>query len=149
MSKSSTSATVRTCTARNRVRRHPPTMRSVTAPRLSASIVGVHQGNKELAMAKTVVGSFESYREAQQVVEALAQIGIARDHISIVARNEDGAAAKSPGTGDGGAAAASGAGKGAAAGGVLGGAAGLVVGLAGLAIPGIGPVIAAGPIAAA
>jgi uncharacterized protein (TIGR02271 family) len=41
------------------------------------------------------------------------------------------------------------AGKGAVAGGALGGAAGLIAGLAGLAIPGIGPIIAAGPIAAA
>ena len=43
----------------------------------------------------------------------------------------------------------SGAATGAAAGGVLGGAAGLVVGLMGLAIPGIGPIVAAGPLAAA
>ena len=97
-------------------------------------------------MAKTVVGSFDSYDEARQVVEALHQIGIPRDDISIVARNEEnGDVATTTGAGT----TASGAGKGAVAGGVLGGAAGLAVGLAGLAIPGIGPVIAAGPIAAA
>jgi uncharacterized protein (TIGR02271 family) len=100
-------------------------------------------------MAKTVVGSFDSYGEAQQVVQALHQIGIAADDISIVARDRDQVGTQMSDARSTGNAAASGAGKGAAAGGVLGGAAGLVAGLAGLAIPGIGPVIAAGPIAAA
>lgn len=44
---------------------------------------------------------------------------------------------------------AAGAGSGAVAGGVIGGAAGLMAGLAGLAIPGVGPLVAAGPIVAA
>lgn len=100
-------------------------------------------------MAKTVVGSFDSYGEAQQVVQALQQIGIPADDVSIVARDQDAAGTHASDARSTGAATASGAGKGAAAGGVLGGAAGLVAGLAGLAIPGIGPVIAAGPIAAA
>ena len=38
-------------------------------------------------MAKTVVGSFDSYSEAQSVVEDLVNIGIARDEISIVAND--------------------------------------------------------------
>lgn len=40
-------------------------------------------------------------------------------------------------------------GTGAVTGGVVGGVAGLVVGIMGLTIPGVGPIIAAGPIAAA
>jgi uncharacterized protein (TIGR02271 family) len=95
-------------------------------------------------MAKTVVGSFDSYSEAQQVVNELVQAGIGRDAISIVARTEGDATKATDGEG-----AASGAGKGALTGGAIGGAAGLALGLAGLAIPGIGPVIAAGPLAAA
>lgn len=108
-------------------------------------------------MAKTIVGSFDSFDEAQQVLRELQQRGYSRDDISVIANNArgqyseaDGAEGKlprdAPGTlSDTGAGSATGA----AAGGVLGGAAGLVVGLMGLAIPGIGPIIAAGPIAAA
>jgi len=97
-------------------------------------------------MAKTVVGSFDNYGEAQSVVEELVDIGVARDEISIVA-NDTAGRYSSDHTGTPGA--ASGAGKGAVVGGAIGGAAGLAAGLAGLAIPGIGPIIAAGPIAAA
>lgn len=104
-------------------------------------------------MAKTIVGSFDSFEEAQEVLRDLQQRGFARDDISVIANNASGqyggegqlprdAAAS---VSDTGASTATGA----AAGGVLGGAAGLVVGLMGLAIPGIGPIIAAGPIAAA
>ena len=97
-------------------------------------------------MAKTVVGSFDNYSEAQDVVEELVNIGVPRDEISIVANDAD--QRHSAGRSDAGET-ASGAGKGAVVGGAIGGAAGLAAGLAGLAIPGIGPIIAAGPIAAA
>ena len=104
-------------------------------------------------MAKTIVGSFDSFEEAQDVLRDLQQRGYSRDDISIIANNAGGqfgsegqlprsAPATLSDTGAGSA-------TGAAAGGVLGGAAGLVVGLMGLAIPGIGPIVAAGPIAAA
>jgi hypothetical protein len=104
-------------------------------------------------VAKTIVGSFDSFSEAQEVFRDLQQCGFSRDDISIVgndARRQYGTEGKLPpdapatlkDTG-------SGAATGAAAGGVLGGAAGLVVGLMGLAIPGIGPIVAAGPLAAA
>ncbi|MGZ9075810.1 MAG: general stress protein, partial [Burkholderiaceae bacterium] len=108
-------------------------------------------------MAKTIVGSFDSFEEAQEVLRDLQQKGFSRDDISVIANNATGKySSQSAGvaqsradTGttvsDTGAATATGA----AAGGVLGGAAGLVVGLMGLAIPGIGPIVAAGPIAAA
>jgi uncharacterized protein (TIGR02271 family) len=98
-------------------------------------------------MAKTVVGSFDNYSEAQSVVEELVTIGVPRSEISIVANDSDGRYSGS-GT-DTASGTASGAGKGAVLGGAIGGAAGLAAGLAGLAIPGIGPIIAAGPIAAA
>ena len=109
-------------------------------------------------MAKTVVGSFDSYDEAERVVEDLTKAGFSRNDISIVA-NEASRLAE-PMTSDAGAipategptttaAATSGAATGAVAGGIVGGAAGLVASVAGLAIPGIGPIIAAGPIVAA
>jgi len=99
-------------------------------------------------MAKTVVGSFDNYSEAQAVVDELVDIGVPRDEISIVANEKGGQYTSSDTTSDAGGT-ASGVGKGAVVGGAIGGAAGLAAGLAGLAIPGIGPIIAAGPIAAA
>lgn len=108
-------------------------------------------------MAKTIVGSFDSFEEAQDVLDDLQQRGFSRDDISVIANNASGQYSSqyggegqlprdAPATlSDTGAGSATGA----AAGGVLGGAAGLVVGLMGLAIPGIGPIVAAGPIAAA
>src|SRR4051794_1828230 len=113
-------------------------------------------------MAKTVVGSFNSYAEAQEVVRELESSGVPRADISIVANDATGEYSRAGGSGDatstnsGDMAAghdtghtASAAGKGALAGGAIGGTAGLIAGFAGLAIPGIGPIIAAGPIAAA
>lgn len=102
---------------------------------------------------KTVVGSFDSYSEAQAVFSELESQGFDRDDISIVARDDArdqhqtaaSDAADSTDAGDMG----SGAAKGAVTGGVIGGTAGLVAGMASLAIPGLGPIIAAGPIAAA
>ncbi len=99
-------------------------------------------------MAKTIVGSFDSFEEAQDVLRDFQQRGYSRDDISVIANNATGKygnAATTTTVSDTGANTATGA----AAGGVLGGAAGLVVGLMGLAIPGIGPIVAAGPIAAA
>lgn len=99
-------------------------------------------------MAKTIVGSFDSFEEAQDVLRDLQQRGFSRDDSSVIANNATGkysSESAGPTISDVGAGSATGA----AAGGVLGGAAGLVVGLMGLAIPGIGPIVAAGPIAAA
>lgn len=103
-------------------------------------------------MAKTIVGSFDSFEEAQDVLRDLQQRGYSRDDISVIANNVTGKyGTESAGVGQSRAVSDTGASTaaGAAAGGVLGGAAGLVVGLMGLAIPGIGPIVAAGPIAAA
>jgi uncharacterized protein (TIGR02271 family) len=100
-------------------------------------------------MAKTVVGSFRNYAEAQQVVRQLVDAGVARDDISVVANNATGEYATGRDADSTAGGAASGAGTGAVAGGAIGGAAGLIASLAGLAIPGIGPVIAAGPLVAA
>lgn len=105
-------------------------------------------------MAKTIVGSFDSFEEAQEVFRDLQQSGFSRDDISIIGNNASGKVKSTAGDLPADAPATlsdtgSGAATGAAAGGVLGGAAGLVVGLMGLAIPGIGPIVAAGPLAAA
>ena len=124
-------------------------------------------------MVKTIIGSFDSYDEAQSVVRDLKEEGFMDSDVSIVASNAGGwhEAGADPDAIDGTATRAdhdtSGAGTatdrtatrsdhdtsraatGAVTGGVVGGAAGLAVSLMGLAIPGIGPIIAAGPIVAA
>jgi hypothetical protein len=102
-------------------------------------------------MSKTVVGLMDNRPEAEAVVRELVESGFDRDAIGIIAndsprrldepRHTYGDDAEA----DTGAGALTGMGAGAAVGGI----GGLLAGLAGLAIPGIGPVIAAGPIAAA
>jgi len=96
-------------------------------------------------MAKTIVGLFDTFDQAQRVVDDLTSAGVDRSNISLVHRNRDDATAIN--TGDTTTADAVGAG--AIGGGVLGGTLGLLVGIGALVIPGIGPVIAAGPLAAA
>ena len=99
-------------------------------------------------MTKTVVGLFDTRPEAEQAVAALTAQGVSNADISIVANSKNDGTLNSVETthGDG---AATGAATGAIGGGVLGGTIGLLVGIGALAIPGIGPIIAAGPIAAA
>ena len=101
-------------------------------------------------MSKTVVGLFDNFQDAQNVVRDLTTAGFRRESISIAANKT-----ASGYTGDGsdfgtgteqtGHAVGKDAGVGAATGGVVG----LLVGLGLLTIPGIGPILAAGPIAAA
>ena len=83
---------------------------------------------------RTLTGLYDSYADAARTVAALQDAGIPYDDISIVARHADAHAS----------AAGSDAAAGAAMGGIAGGAAGLLAGLGMLAIPGIGPVVAAG-----
>jgi len=100
-------------------------------------------------MAKTIVGSFDTFDEAQKVMAELHQRGFNQNDISIVANNASGQyVTDTTATPTRATAEAGGAASGAAAGGLLGGAAGLIVGLMGLAIPGIGAIVAAGPLAA-
>jgi uncharacterized membrane protein len=87
-------------------------------------------------MAKTVIGVFRNRSDADRAVEELRQKGFGRD-ISIIARGEGERA------GEGTVA------EGVVTGGTLGGLAGLLAGAGALAIPGVGPILAAGPIAGA
>ncbi|MER9326848.1 hypothetical protein NKJ26_08805 [Mesorhizobium sp. M0152] len=87
---------------------------------------------------KTVTGLFDNYDDAADAVGELEATGIPASDISIVANNADGwyDGNRSEAAED----AASGAGIGA----VIGGAGGLLTGLGVMAIPGVGPVVAAG-----
>jgi hypothetical protein len=100
-------------------------------------------------MAKTVVGLFDTTAEAQSVVQELINNGFQSNDISLVANDAKGEYASYREAGAEGSSTAEGAGAGAVGGGVLGGVLGLLVGVGALAIPGIGPVLAAGPLAAA
>ena len=97
-------------------------------------------------MVKTIVGSFDGYDAAQTAVRDLINDGFMARDISILASGKAGLEHSDEGVTvtD----TASGTATGALTGGVVGGAAGLAVGLLGLAIPGIGPIIAAGPLVA-
>jgi hypothetical protein len=100
-------------------------------------------------MIKTVVGSFDSVSEAASAARDVRSAGFVESDVNVVANNAQrpvGKEGEKSVTDDG---AASGAATGIVAGGALGGAAGLAASLMGLAIPGIGPILAAGPIAAA
>lgn len=97
-------------------------------------------------MPKTIVGMFDTFGEAQSTVQDLVQFGVRREDISLVARDEHGTAGEAH---EVGATTAEGVGAGAVGGSVVGGALGLLIGAGLLVIPGIGPVLAAGPLAAA
>ncbi|TAA53204.1 general stress protein [Shinella sp. JR1-6] len=92
-------------------------------------------------MKKTATGLFDDYSDARAAVRALEARGIPSDDISIVSNNVD-----ERQTGDTNA--AEGAGTGAGIGAAVGGVGGLLTGLGIMAIPGVGPVVAAGWLAA-
>lgn len=97
------------------------------------------------ATSSTIVGVFRDRAHAEQAVDELVNSGIQRDHISVVAADKRNIPADTPNllpnenigadmnTGTGAA---------------MGGFFGFIVGIAALAIPGIGPILAVGPLAA-
>lgn len=91
----------------------------------------------------TISGLYDIYDDAQQTVRDIAAAGVPEGDISLIANNSDDRLGTEHET-----KAAEDAGIGAAAATVVGGGAGLLAGLGILAIPGIGPVVAAGWLAA-
>jgi hypothetical protein len=100
-------------------------------------------------MAKTVAGLMENIDDARNAVHELVQSGIDRDDIGFMANQRHAIPDASELNESEGSRAASGALAGAGSGAAVGGIAGFALALAPLAIPGIGPILAAGPIAAA
>jgi len=92
-------------------------------------------------MKKTATGLYDDYADARAAVIALEERGIPSDDVSIVSNNADDRYAKDTN-------AAEGAGAGAGIGAAVGGVGGLLTGLGIMAIPGVGPVVAAGWLAA-
>lgn len=87
----------------------------------------------------TITGLFDTYADASRAVSRLEATGVGSADISIISHDE---------RVDTGNLAAEGAGTGAGIGAVAGGAGGLLAGLGLVAIPGVGPVVAAGWLAA-
>lgn len=94
---------------------------------------------------KHLVGIYDTEQEAIDAVNSLKTQGYAPEDISVIGKNKDEVNEINEETGT---KAGEGAVAGAATGGVLGGLTGLLAGIGALAIPGVGPIIAAGPIAA-
>lgn len=92
-------------------------------------------------MSKTVIGVFSREDSAKQAVESLRNSGFDTNEISIIARDRQRDTGGSIMAGGGSLS------SGVTTGGILGGLAGLAAGAGALAIPGIGPLIAAGPLA--
>jgi hypothetical protein len=101
-------------------------------------------------MTVTISRLYDEYSDAQNAVRNLEAAGVPHSDISIVANNSDNwyDTKKVDRDRDGVDDRAEGAGTGAGIGAGLGGAAGLLAGLGLLAIPGLGPVVAAGWLAA-
>ena len=91
---------------------------------------------------KTVTGLFDNYDDASDAVGELEASGIPHSDISIVANNS------TDWYDDDSSKAAEDAADGAGVGAIIGGAGGLLTGLGLMAIPGVGPVVAAGWLAA-
>jgi uncharacterized membrane protein len=105
-------------------------------------------GRERRDLDKVLVGVFETENEAIKVIGRLKEIGYREDEITVLAKDkakmdriDDETNVDTDAPGDG-----SGVGTGAAIGGALGGMAALLPALGLLAIPGVGPVLAAGPI---
>ncbi len=102
-------------------------------------------------MEGTVIGVFKSESQAEKAVGEVRQRGLATEDVSIIAREagrERGGRGREE-RGGGMRMGGQDVSEGVATGGVLGGAAGLLAGAGAMTIPGIGPILAAGPIAAA
>lgn len=96
-------------------------------------------------MSQTITRLFDDYSDATSAVSELEALGISHGDISIVANNAHGhhAVGDHEGVNDHGDVS-----RGTSTGALLGGAGGLLAGLGLLAIPGLGPIVAAGWLAA-
>ena len=99
--------------------------------------------------AKYVIGVYKTENETVSAINRLLEMGYEKGDISVIAKDPDRFEWVENRTDvdvDSSKAVGRSAGAGAATGGVIGGIGGLLVGLGTLAIPGIGPLLAAGPI---
>lgn len=96
---------------------------------------------------KTIVGVYDDRENAREVIEDLVEAGYNRSDVSLLSPDPDGTYARYS-SGDAAADPGETAAAGVFSGGVLGGLIGVVLGLGAFTIPGVGPIVAAGPLAA-
>ena len=99
-------------------------------------------------MAKTVVGLFDDRAAAQNAVRELTAEGFRGDEVSLVSKKPDGKGVEVEYVEEDGHKQVEDMAKGAGTGAAIGAGAALLLSLTALSIPGIGPVLAAGPLAA-
>ena len=104
------------------------------------------RGTDATAGRRTVVGVFTGPSEAERTLNGLKDAGFTPEQVSVVAKDTQKNRDLVEGSGMQGAE-TTGAGTGALLGGIGGGILGWLVGIGALAIPGIGPIVAAGAIA--
>lgn len=95
----------------------------------------------------TVVGIFDSKDDAEYAVDDLKEFGFRNSDISVIMKEQGEYVQKQKGSKGG--AAFEGLITGATSGGVIGGLAGLLIGIGAIAIPSVGPLLVAGPLAVA
>jgi hypothetical protein len=107
-------------------------------------------------MNQTITRLFDNFSDAEEAVRVLERLGVSHNDISLVSHHAgdahgapSGVKVREPHDRTAGEAAAADAGAGAATGGVVGAVGGVLAGLGILAIPGLGPVVAAGWLASA
>ena len=94
---------------------------------------------------QSVVGYYNNENEAIEAIEDLKRQGYRPEDISVLSKDKDETETVTEETGTH---AGEGAATGAVTGGALGGLGGVLAGIGALAIPGIGPIVAAGPVVA-
>lgn len=99
-------------------------------------------------MAKTVVGLFDDRMAAQNAVRELTAEGFRGDEVSLVSKKPDGRGVEVEYVEEDGREQIEDMAKGAGTGAAIGAGAALLLSLTALSVPGIGPVLAAGPLAA-
>lgn len=95
-------------------------------------------------MSRTITKLYDNYSDAKSALTALEQLGVPHSDISIVASNADGAHGDHDGADLGDVNDHGDVSRGVSTGAAIGGVGGLLAGLGLLAIPGLGPIVAAG-----
>lgn len=107
----------------------------------TAGTMQASQGNAQ--GVKSVIGVFDSRHNAEQAVKALRTQGFTTEEINIVSKKNNQQRGQNDGYFEDDVS------DGTLTGGTIGGIGGLLLGAGALAIPGVGPIVATGPIAAA
>ncbi len=100
-------------------------------------------------MSKAVIGVFRSEDRAREAINDLRSEGFDEREISMIVRDDEGGeGGEGGGRGEGFSMERQDLSEGVISGGALGGVAGILAGAGALLIPGVGPIVAAGPLAA-